>query len=224
MALFGRLIIFNLVLLSVLMCSCKSPCDGGPHSCCEGNLIGELHFTPSDTDWTPLNSTSVNFKNDKGFMTSFYVKYKTYGVSTHDVVYKTKECLCGTDYCYDYVNTDTYNLYYHSTNLPFSISYNKSMVITGHNAKYDSLTGNSVLDLNVNTVLFNLPMNRPFIKNFVLLDSIQFNGKNYNNVIHVYQDSNTVNHTIIVPIGIYYTKGCGIIGFYLTNGEFWTVQ
>ncbi|MFI5220921.1 MAG: hypothetical protein ACHQK8_01250 [Bacteroidia bacterium] len=212
--------------MMVLISSCVQgygPSGGGGDQCCTGNVLGKISFSPADSNWIPAGNLPLYFKNSNGFNTTFILNRTYKSTNPYDMVSKSQKCQCGTDYCYDYVSADEIKYSYVSNNLPYNFTYDKSVILTQHNTTFDTLAGYDVLSIKINGNSFDLPMNRISPKNYVHLDSVQLANKNYTDVFHVYTDSSLVDNTVIVPRGLFYAIGRGLIGFYLTNGELWSL-
>ncbi|MFN4082906.1 MAG: hypothetical protein ACK4K9_04685 [Bacteroidia bacterium] len=80
------------------------------------------------------------------------------------------------------------------------------------------------LDLNFNynyRYRFEIQFPESNYKNCFYYDTLNLGGKTFNKIYQVYVDSAKVDFNYVTPLGFYYTKDYGLIGYYFSNGELW---
>lgn len=210
--------------------SCQDPCklETPPEPPCIDKAYGDIPLNESLYFLNhPKDSNDFELINEKGtvltiknvFDTSTFNQrfYKSYSKNPDKCNYVVT--------CFNTANTNYEYNRYEGVELPYQLS------LIRHNTNINSIDSfiasrswrfmdNAAIGINYTFI--DLPFNNSKISTYKYFDTITLNKKLYNQVYHVWIDSNHVNYrTDIFPRGAYYNFEKGILGFYFSDNETW---
>ncbi|MDP1727559.1 MAG: hypothetical protein Q8M15_12310 [Bacteroidota bacterium] len=83
-----------------------------------------------------------------------------------------------------------------------------------------------IITTSIRNYRFLIPIGKTknLVTNYKFYDTITISGTLFNNIYHIYSDSEYYNFNKVIPQGIYYNESEGLVGYYLSNGELWVRQ
>jgi hypothetical protein len=112
---------------------------------------------------------------------------------------------------------------YKASNLGLTFSYiRKSIIDSISTDSLQLLYGTDFFSLMINNVEFKFPFNyKTALNNCILHDTLTLGKITYIDLYESYIDSSLIDTNIINVTGVYYSKTYGLVGFYLSNKEYW---
>lgn len=218
-----------LLCLTLNLYSCFGGGDDDP--CPNGNSDHDkyVYIATARVSYSSYNSIKIlkdtfSLQNNKSFLASYqfidsthwYDKIKLEQFSTNE------KLQCGYQTTVPCYKTEGVQRNYSSKDIAIKIAYvvsKNSKLPRPATSVQDTDLANIITDIQsvtINGYQFSLTTPNE------ILDSVIIINKTYKNVIHSFYSSDYLSHHPgVIPAGIYFQNGKGIVGYYLSNGEKW---
>jgi hypothetical protein len=230
-----------IILVFCIICTGCPPCRNSKD--CNNQYLGNLNLSDTTSYWVPYSgSTQLTFKNSNGYTGVFtgngFTKDSTQRFLAEENGYSGCDPAVP---CYKYYNFESRTFHFSSDSIPTKINIIRTKN-TGDTYNFNnnfSLPLTDILKITINNYSFAVNFNNDSIlfkydeypTETEFFDSIEIMNKIFYNVYHSHYPGSSYpvvpyypSSYFIHPIGIFYNKTQGLLGFYLTNNEIWVLQ
>jgi hypothetical protein len=206
----------------------NDPCSNYPYyNTFKGKNLGLLQLNDSSARWVYFDTLqNISFINSNNFRT--YFVYSHTDLNQMEQLLNYRDSIGGPPCKFRYKINDYFFVQkqivnYRSTNLGLAFSYiRRSLLDSISKDSLKSLYGIDIFSLMMNKVEFKFPFNYKItLDNCILHDTLTLGKVTYKDLYESYIDSAMIDTNIVNVTGVYYSKTHGLVGFYLSNKEYW---
>ena len=203
-----------LIFVSALIAVSFSACCGD----CNGNYLGQFFIQESSKEWIGyVDAQARLFKQNETETAVFVYDFPSYSLNS-DVFNCTVDGDCGT--CCDDFELEIASLAMTSDDIDVKFNFTIQPDFITKSPVDPPETIDDYLSVSMSGKIFG----DLFMDNLTLEDRVILNGVSYRNVFAVELDRTDLDTTSHEPWAFYVTKGKGVVGFKLANGEEWNLQ